>query len=153
MDEEERYLGVAERAPNLDVSPVSQPDRELCFFPGSRLADVTPPTVKTRVDDLVKEGVITGFTVQVDEEKLTRAEFLDVLLVLTAPRKVGEVSEAMKRTGATAAYKTADSKVIARVKGLIDKLKEHIDKVPEGVKRYGTTLITDERREKQLLQR
>lgn len=109
--------------------------------------DVTPPTVKKRVEEMVDMGVITGFTVRVDEGKLVDGGIVDAMVVLeTDPGQAGEVFSAMKRCpGARYVMRTGDSKVLTHFKGPKEKFEEHVvEKMPEGVESYRTILVTDE---------
>lgn len=113
--------------------------------------DITSPTVKTRIDKMVEEGVIEGFTVEVNEEELTEKPVIDVFVVMEAdPSDLEDVYDAVKQSGARAVYKTADSKVLARFKGPKESFEEQLNNIPEGVGSFKTILITDEETGEQL---
>lgn len=115
---------------------------------------VTPPTVKSRVDSMIEDGVIEGFTIQVNEEALTDGPIIDALIEFeTEPPAIDDVYEALTRCeGATTVMKTSDSRVVARFKGSRNTFEEHVlDKMPEGVTGYRTVLIIEEERKDVLL--
>jgi len=107
---------------------------------------VTPPTVKTRIDQLKEDGVIQGFTVQIDEEKVVQEPVLNVIISLEVdPSAVDDVYSTMARSGAQYVMKTADSRILAHFKGTKERFESHVvENMSDGVTGYSTTMITDE---------
>lgn len=112
---------------------------------------VTPPTIKSRIDSLEQDGVIKGFTVTIDEEKLVgEGQLVTALVMLRAgASSVDEVYDELTASDkAKAVLKTADSKIVTKFAGRREELKEMLSGLPEGVSGYRTVLVTDESQER-----
>lgn len=110
-------------------------------------AGVTPPTIKSRIDALVREGIIEGFTVNVDVEEVTEGPVMDAVLVLRVlPADLDKVYSVFSRcAGALSVLKTADSTVVVRFKGSKKVFDTHLSqKMPEGVVSHRTFLVLGE---------
>ncbi len=115
---------------------------------------ITPPTVKSRVDAMVEQGVIEGFTVELNEAKLTEESVMDALVLIdTKAAATDDVYEVLKTCeGAVTVTRTADSTVAVRFKGSRDTFDKHIiNKMPNGVTGYRTMLVTEEEKKEPAL--
>lgn len=95
-----------------------------------------------------EEGVIEGYTVELDLEALVEGQLIDALIEFeTTPSRIDDVYNGLTRCeGAVSVMKTADSRVVARFKGDRETFEDHlIDKIPDAVTGYETTLITQEK--------
>jgi len=111
----------------------------------SERTGVTPPTVKSRVDNMKEQGIIEDFTVQVDQEALIEGQVIDALIEFETTDPEAVFNGLNRCEGALSVMKTADSKVVARFKGDRETFEQHIlDKMPEAVTNYTTTLVTEE---------
>ncbi|MBS1263873.1 MAG: putative HTH-type transcriptional regulator [Methanonatronarchaeales archaeon] len=123
-------------------------DGRISYREIAEMTGVTPPTVKSRIDSLVEEGVIEGFTVVLDEEALVgEGKVVNAQVeVGCGTESVDDVfSELAESEHAKTVLKTADSKVLVRYTGDSGGLKELLSDIPEGATGYRTVLITEER--------
>lgn len=117
---------------------------------------VTPPTIKSRIDSLKEQGVIKGFTVTIDEEKLVGEGQLVTALVMveTDAASVEEVHDELAGSEkAKAVMKTADSTIVTKFSGRRQELRELLSGLPDAVTGYRTILVTEESQERPRLSR
>lgn len=112
---------------------------------------VTPPTIKSRIDNLTEEGVIKGFTVTINEEKLVgEGQLVNAIVVVkTGSSDVDRVYDELTASDdAKSVIKTADSKVLVKFAGNHASLRNLLANLPDGIRGYRTIIVTDESKEK-----
>lgn len=129
-----------------EILEILQENGRMSYREISERVGVTPPTVKSRIDDMADEGIIEGFTVKLDEEKLIERPLLKIMFAAkTRPSAIDKVIEELKEKGGVRSLlKTADSKVLARFNGTNEDLRRFLDDLPDEVNHARALLVTDE---------
>ncbi len=107
---------------------------------------VTSSTIKSRIDALVREGVIEEFTVDVCVEEVTEGPVMDAVVVFRVlPVFLDEVYSALTGcVGALSVSKTMDSTVVVHFKGSKKVFDTHLFKnMPDGVVSHRAFLVLD----------